>query len=32
MARALWMEKEHWQRMQKVVANGVAKAFSGRKR
>ncbi|WP_420588227.1 DUF6890 family protein [Bacterioplanoides sp.] len=32
MARALWMEKECWQRMQKAVANGVARAFSGRRK
>ncbi|WP_371924878.1 hypothetical protein [Endozoicomonas sp. SCSIO W0465] len=32
MARALWLEKEYWQRMRVCVANGVARAFSGKKR
>lgn len=32
MARALWLEKEYWQRMKISIANGTAKAFSGKKR
>jgi len=32
MARALWLEKEYWKRMRICVANGVARAFSGRKK
>ncbi|UXI00428.1 DUF6890 family protein [Photobacterium sp. TY1-4] len=28
LARAIWLEREYWNNMAAVTANGVAKAFS----
>ncbi|WP_434357417.1 hypothetical protein NF212_16210 [Parasalinivibrio latis] len=29
LARAVWLEKQYWENMAAVVANGTAKAFTG---
>jgi len=29
LGQALWLEKEHWARMETAIANGIAKAFNG---
>lgn len=29
MGTALWLENEHWRRMEIAVANGITKAFNG---
>ncbi|MGL1097547.1 hypothetical protein ABMX80_07860 [Vibrio vulnificus] len=29
LARAVWLEKKHWENLTTATANGVAKAFSG---
>ena len=29
MGEALWLEKDHWEKMTIAVANGIAKAFKG---
>ncbi|BFR48729.1 hypothetical protein RVX_R17900 [Nitratidesulfovibrio sp. HK-II] len=29
MAEALWLERDHWEKMTVAVCNGIAKAFNG---
>lgn len=29
MGEAMWMEKDHWEKMSVAVCNGIAKAFRG---
>jgi hypothetical protein len=29
MAEALWLERDHWEKMAVAVCNGIAKAFNG---
>lgn len=29
LGTALWLENEHWKRMEIAVANGIARAFNG---
>jgi len=29
MGRAMWLEKDYWEKMTVAVGNGVAKAFKG---
>lgn len=30
LARAIWIEKKHWENMAVAMANGTAKAFAGK--